>query len=441
MRSLQCGCLSTPRTRASSHINYIGTPSPELNVDAIKIRTRWSSLGATPFGRHAETLRRLYRDCVDRTAAERRCPGRRQRRRSGARRLPEMDWSYELLICVSSGTHALVDSPVEGEPYGIPRRLGGVGFESSLALPVADRHTGVDVGGNHVRHSYEDARPSHLPRVDRSMVLADGRRLQVAEWGPQDGSPVVFFHGSPGSRLLCPDLAATERAGVRYISFDRPGYGRSDPLPVQISEAAVVSDLVEVLDGLAIERAALVGWSGGGQYVQAAGALVPDRLTSIAVVCALSEQDSEDDVSPEVFDIMRRVRADPIGTIDRVCERCQWLADDPHGLLRLTEQFSPSVLAAPGMRDAFRAWMQEAAVISTQGYVDEWIARSFPWGFDLADISVPTFSWFGEQDRLVDRRHADLQATRIPRCQSFGCPDCGHFVHVAHWPEILEQLT
>lgn len=114
---------------------------------------------------------------------------------------------------------------------------------------------------------------------------------------------------------------------------------------------------------------------------------------------------------------MQQVHADPIGTIDRVTERCQWLADDPHELLRLTEQFSPSALATPGMRDAFRAWMQEAPAISTQGYIAEWIATSFPWGFDLADISVPTFSWFGEQDTLVDWHHVELQATRSPQRQ------------------------
>lgn len=53
-----------------------------------------------------------------------------------------------------------------------------------------------------MRHSYEEARPSGLPRVDGPMVLVDGRRVQVAEWGPQDGTPVVFLHGSPGSRII-----------------------------------------------------------------------------------------------------------------------------------------------------------------------------------------------------------------------------------------------
>ncbi len=61
----------------------------------------------------------------------------------------------------------------------------------ALALPAADRHTCVDIRRSHMRHSYEEARPSGLPPVDGPMVLVDGRRVQVAEWGPQDGTPEV----------------------------------------------------------------------------------------------------------------------------------------------------------------------------------------------------------------------------------------------------------
>jgi hypothetical protein len=53
-----------------------------------------------------------------------------------------------------------------------------------------------------MRHSYEEARPSGLPRVDGPMVVVDGRRVRVAERGPHDGTPGVFFHGSPGSRWV-----------------------------------------------------------------------------------------------------------------------------------------------------------------------------------------------------------------------------------------------
>lgn len=294
-----------------------------------------------------------------------------------------------------------------------------------------------------MKHSYVDARPSHTPRVDRALRLANGRCLQVAEWGPSDGTPIVFFHGRPGARLLCPDVTATEQAGVRYVSFDRPGYGRSDPAPPPVRRADVVSDVGEVLDQLGIERAAMVGWSGGGPYALACGALAPERVTSIATVCSPGRRDTEDDVSDEVWKIVQIVASDPIVHRDLVRSRCQWLADDPHRLLGLTEQYSPATLSAPGMREAFAAWMQEAAAVSIEGYVDDWLMDICDdgLGFELRDVKAPVFCWFGAQDRIVPPLHAHLQAAQLPNCQSFGCPECGHFVLIAHWPQILDQIT
>jgi pimeloyl-ACP methyl ester carboxylesterase len=166
----------------------------------------------------------------------------------------------------------------------------------------------------------------------------------------------VFFHGTPGSRLLCPDLNATERAGVRFISFDRPGYGRSERLSSQLRCADVVADVVEILDRFGIDRAAMVGWSGGGKFALAFGALAPDRVTAVAALCSPSAPADSRDVSLDVLRIFEVVRLDPEGNRESVRARNQWLADDPQLLLRLTEETTPAVLDAPGMREAFVAW-------------------------------------------------------------------------------------
>lgn len=293
-----------------------------------------------------------------------------------------------------------------------------------------------------MRHSFVDATPSHEPRVDRRMTMRDGRGVQVAEWGVPNGRPVVFFHGRPGSRLLCPDVGATERAGVRFLAFDRSGYGRSDPASGPLRRRDVVDDVVELLDQLGIDRAALVGWSGGGPNALACGALAPERVASIAAVCSPGRPETEDDVPAEVWELLQLVARDPLAHRDAVRSQCRWLADDPHRLLRLTERFAPSTLEASGMREAFVAWMDEAAAVSIEGYVDEWVMECHDdgWGFELGDVGAPVFCWFGEQDLVVPPRHAVLLAEQLSSCETFGCPECGHFVLIAHWPQILEQL-
>ena len=49
------------------------------------------------------------------------------------------------------------------------------------------------------------------PIADEVVRLADGRLLAWAEWGDPRGSPVVFLHCSPGSRILCPDPGGDRR--------------------------------------------------------------------------------------------------------------------------------------------------------------------------------------------------------------------------------------
>ena len=119
------------------------------------------------------------------------------------------------------------------------------------------------------------------------------------ERGAPDGLPVFGLHGTPGSRLVRnadPDLY--ERHGVRWIAYDRPGYGGSDP-HVGRSVADAPADIGAIADELGLDRFAVVGASGGerppvgaeGERVQdvgvarqrraeraAAGVPEPDRL-------------------------------------------------------------------------------------------------------------------------------------------------------------------
>lgn len=76
--------------------------------------------------------------------------------------------------------------------------------------------------------------------------MPDGRKLAYTEWGLPDGKPVMYFHGTPGSRIWCPDEEATSTAGVRLIIPDRPGIGRSDPL-----EGRTLADLPKDVAALA----------------------------------------------------------------------------------------------------------------------------------------------------------------------------------------------
>ena len=123
------------------------------------------------------------------------------------------------------------------------------------------------------------AEPGPLPPlVDSELRLTDGRSLGYAVWGDPQGRPVMFFPGSPSSRLFSPDPAATAEAGVRLVTVDRPGYVRSDPQPHRriLDWPADVQQLAAALD---MPRFAVAAHSSGGPYALACALRLPEAVT------------------------------------------------------------------------------------------------------------------------------------------------------------------
>ena len=112
----------------------------------------------------------------------------------------------------------------------------------------------------------------------------DGRTLAFCEWGDPQGKPVFSLHGTPGSRLgRHPDEEVYRRAGVRAITYDRPGYGESTRRPGRrVADAA--ADVTTIADALELEHFAVMGGSGGAPHSLACGALLPGRVTACASI-------------------------------------------------------------------------------------------------------------------------------------------------------------
>lgn len=119
----------------------------------------------------------------------------------------------------------------------------------------------------------------------RDITLPDGRHLSYAEFGQPDGHPVLYFHGAPSSRfepLMVGDEIWKEH-GLRVIAPDRPGIGQSDFQPKR-GFSHWPADVAALADELGIDRFAVIGMSGGGGYVAACAAKLPDRLRRAVIV-------------------------------------------------------------------------------------------------------------------------------------------------------------
>jgi pimeloyl-ACP methyl ester carboxylesterase len=112
-------------------------------------------------------------------------------------------------------------------------------------------------------------------------VEANNARFWVDEAG--NGPAVVFLHfGLGDSRVFAPELRALADE-FRCVAYDRRFFGRTEAPAEPYSE---IGDAVAILDALDIERAALVGLSGGGTLALDIAAANPERVWAVAHIAA-----------------------------------------------------------------------------------------------------------------------------------------------------------
>jgi pimeloyl-ACP methyl ester carboxylesterase len=292
------------------------------------------------------------------------------------------------------------------------------------------------------------------PLRDDAIRLRDGRRLAYAEWGEPGGAAVFFFHGTPHSRLWCPDETLTASSRVRLVTVDRPGIGGSDVLPRR-SFSTWPNDVVELADALRIDEFGVVGWSGGGPYAAACAAHIPARLTGIGIACSRHLSRFNIAENPAAYkeletsdrDLFELAGKDPDAAaqaaaeadreqVQQLWERPETVLDGyeiPHGDRWFFED--------AGRRRSFFEAVRESVRQGPEAFAWEDIDVFLPWGFRLADIAIEVHVWHGEQDTIVPRSHIDFIVQTLPNARLTVWQDAGHQGIVSHWGEILEAVT
>jgi pimeloyl-ACP methyl ester carboxylesterase len=123
------------------------------------------------------------------------------------------------------------------------------------------------------------------------LELGDGRTLHVYDAAGDDrGDTLAVFwhHGTPNLGAPPePLLPAADRLGVRWVSYDRPGYGGSTPAPGR-DLASAAGLVASVADTLGIDRFAVMGHSGGGSHALACAALLSERVLAVVDIAGLA---------------------------------------------------------------------------------------------------------------------------------------------------------
>ena len=282
--------------------------------------------------------------------------------------------------------------------------------------------------------------------ADDTLVTAVGRRIGWLARGPDEGTPVLYLHGWPGSRLeqrVVPD-AVLDRFGVRLISVDRPGWGNTDPLPGLRSER--VMDVLAVCDALEVERFPIMGVSCGGSYVFTLAAVAPDRVTRVVSVSGQMPYDDDAAIEGLASDQAAELPLFRAGRTEELVAGCReerelFLTGDPY--TDFAEGLSPAEqawYAQPAVLEGVAAEMREGFRTGVEGHVDDSLICVQSLDVDVSTIRCPVRAVHGAIDDWEPLPNLTRFLDRIDDTQLIVLDGMGHFgPHL--YPDLLIALA
>ena len=263
--------------------------------------------------------------------------------------------------------------------------------------------------------------------------VRDGREVEILDNGINSERAIIFHHGTPGHASAWTSwLEEAALSGIRAISYSRAGYGTSDRNPGR-SVISINNDIAQILDSKNISKFVSIGWSGGGPHALAntfeprnAGAI------SLAGVGAFGAADLDflEGMGPENHDEFgAALKGEAV--ID------QWMNDNAGPMKSVTgndirEAFGGLISEADkksmegSFADVIASAIRSGLAVSFDGWVDDDVAFTKPWGFDLASINKPVKIWQGDQDYMVPHAHSHWLKKHIPTAELTFIPGQGH---------------
>jgi pimeloyl-ACP methyl ester carboxylesterase len=264
--------------------------------------------------------------------------------------------------------------------------------------------------------------------VAKRIQLPDGRYVAYQERGASKETAqrsILVVHGFLSSRHAgIPGIRdeLLERYGVRLVSYDRPGYGQSDPHP-QRSLNTSAQDMVHIADALGLgDKFWVLGYSGGGPHAWAALYYIPQRLAGVVMFAPMGNAYAKHMTNEETKQVwgglsLRRKFMFMIAHylpsfLPSILQRNT--VDKINRLMKLTRKGVGEKDRALLDQDSFgAAWEKDMRESVRQGtakpHSEEVILHTNDWGFNLADLlpKSPTPS-------LYQRMHSLFRGSNLP---------------------------
>lgn len=289
--------------------------------------------------------------------------------------------------------------------------------------------------------------------VVKKFEASNGKTLVYIDEGEPDWKPVLFLGGTGTSVRVfgMTEFARTLRTQLklRVISLERDGFGETAYTAGESGEdwlyADYVNEVEELLEYLGVESFRGIAISGGGPYLGAIAASMPERIVSLHFAAALSFLDSDKDLDPDTGG-------------------CTFPWDDYAGTIRAWVSnpigwwdFGPDALVhnVPGLKDVAHDDAARTFFIRGQFNDDlngvlpleapelaEYQRYSCSAPEDVSVVEAPVYLYYGEADGSVGLKHVEYWQDNFPNIAKINIYEGeGHDTQYRHWDQILIDMA
>ena len=280
--------------------------------------------------------------------------------------------------------------------------------------------------------------------IEKSLTSTDGRKIAWHEYGPEDGFPVFYCHGTPGSAIEAAVFApAARRHGCRIIAINRPGLGDSDFKPDR-TVADWATDLEQVADSLGYQEFSVYGWSGGGPHALLSGAQLRERTRAIGLISPQGRYDptkgASDKFLSRIWMPALKVLSDRPKLGRKVLGVAFKLSDHHRGRRADTSMYD----------NIFGRSLQHSQKQDSRGAIHDNDALLDDWGMSLKEIAdelaktdppLPVTIWQGGKDIYVKEAATKELADALPTSMIIQDPQATHLEELLdHTDNVMKMM-
>ncbi len=258
--------------------------------------------------------------------------------------------------------------------------------------------------------------------VVKTVTLANGVRLEIAEKGPREGLPVVMLHGVTDSRRSFEPIWDHLPNDWHAIAVSQRGHGASDQRPTLYSTHDLADDIALLADALDLQPMVVIGHSMGSSVALQLATERPDLVRALACLGTFARYGDKADLRA-FRDTDLEALQDPV----------------PDAIAR---EFQLSTLADPIDAALLEVFVRESRKVPARIWraaFDGLLADSFC--ASLPTINLPVLLVWGSADAFVPRADQDSLRSKLPAARLQVYEGAGHALHWEQPARTVDDLV